>query len=149
MFKDLLSNLPQNPSMRADILFYSGRLRQESGIRLMGSGFLVLAFLVPFSAASYNPQKTYASDPNLNGLTPAANTKCSATSSLVAGSTTSFNVTTLVYDGQLTPVSYDYDLDANGSVDAVDVTTQTPHTHAFNNLPTGTHTVIVNVPLRS
>lgn len=148
MFKDLLSNLPHNPHLRADILFYSERLRQESGVRLIGFAFLVLAMLVQLSAAAYHPQKTLAAFPSDNGLTPADNAYCSASASLVPGSTTDVSVTTGVFNG-LPPAAYQYDVDANGSVDFSIYTAQNPYTHTFTGLGMGTHTILVNVLLRS
>ena len=149
MFKKLLTNLPSNPSLRADILFYSGRLRQESSVRLMGFGFLLLAALVQVSAAAYHPGRTLAAPPSLDGLTPGVNARCSATANFLPGSTTNFSVTTSVYNTPGTPVNYQYDVDANGTIDVTDNSTQNPHTHNFMGLSTGTHTIIVYVPLLS
>lgn len=149
MFKKLLSNLPYNPNIRSDVLFYSARLRQESSVRLLGFVFLILAAVVQVSAALYSPQKTYASDPNLNGLQFAPNVGCSITASFLAGSTTNFSTITSISNTQLIPASYDYDIDANGTIDHMEHTSENPHTHNFSNLPTGTHTILVNVPLRS
>src|SRR4051812_1566367 len=71
MFKNLLSNLPFNPSLLDQVSFYYGRLRSEAAIRRLGFVLIVAAMAVQFFAALYPPQQSLAASPNdvLDGIT--------------------------------------------------------------------------------
>ncbi len=60
MFKKLLSNLPFNPSLINQVVFYSKRLKAESSIRRLGVAFIVLALGVQIFAAVVPSQPTLA-----------------------------------------------------------------------------------------
>jgi hypothetical protein len=71
MFKNLLSNLPFNPSLLDQVSFYYGRLRSEAAIRRLGFVLIVAAMVVQFIATLYPPQQSLAASPNdvLDGIT--------------------------------------------------------------------------------
>lgn len=64
MFEKLLSLLPYNPSLAAQVSFYAQRMRAEATVRRTGLVFLVLAFLVQFFAVISPPQATVADSSN-------------------------------------------------------------------------------------
>lgn len=64
MFKKLLSNLSFNPSLIAQVSFYSKRLKAESSVRRIGVAFLVLALGVQVFAAAVPSQPTLAASNN-------------------------------------------------------------------------------------
>lgn len=71
MFKKLLTNLPFNPGLLADVSFYAKRLKQDAQMRRFGFIFLALAFFIQLGAAFYPAQNSLAASPNdiLSGIT--------------------------------------------------------------------------------
>lgn len=71
MFKQLVSNLPFNPSLFHQVTFYAGRLRQESSVRRIGFIFIALAMLIQMIAVISPPEKSLAASDNhiINGIT--------------------------------------------------------------------------------
>lgn len=71
MFQKLLSNLPFNPGLIAEVAFYGRRLRQEAVLRRAGFVFMSLALVIQVAAALYPAQNSLAASPNdiLSGLT--------------------------------------------------------------------------------
>lgn len=71
MFKKLLTNLPFNPGLLADVSFYAKRLKQDAQMRRFGFIFLALAFFVQLGAVFYPAQNSLAASPNdiLSGIT--------------------------------------------------------------------------------
>lgn len=70
MFNKLVSNLPFNPSLIAQVGFYTQRLKKESSIRRLGFLFIVAAMLVQMFAVIAPPEKSLAASSNhiINGL---------------------------------------------------------------------------------
>lgn len=64
MFKKLLSNLPFNPSLIAQVSFYSRRLRAEGSIRKMGFVFIALSLVVQGFAVLAPSEPSLASSTN-------------------------------------------------------------------------------------
>ncbi len=64
MLEKLLSVLPYNPSMIHQLAFYSRRMREEASIRRTGFVFIVLAFLIQFTAVMSPPQSSATASPN-------------------------------------------------------------------------------------
>lgn len=71
MFFKLISNLPFNPGLIAEVRFYSLRLRQETVVRRFGVYVLCLALLAQMVAVFYPAERSLAISPNhiLNGAT--------------------------------------------------------------------------------
>jgi hypothetical protein len=75
---------------------------------------------------------------------------CVASSSFITGSNRDFIVRTASYVQNGTQVtSYQYDVDANGSIDAKDATSQVSYEKQFKGLATGQHTILVYVDLKN
>jgi hypothetical protein len=71
---------------------------------------------------------------------------CIASSSFVSGSNKDFIIRTSAYAGSGTHVTgYNFDVDANGSIDSKDKSSLTTYEKRFNGLATGEHTVLVYV----
>lgn len=70
MFKQLVSNLPFNPSLLSQLSFYAGRLRQEASFRRLGFICLILAMLIQMIAVISPPERSLAASANhiINGL---------------------------------------------------------------------------------
>jgi hypothetical protein len=69
---------------------------------------------------------------------------CIASSTFASGSNKDFVIRTSSYVTSGTQVTgYNYDVDANGSIDAKDKTAQTTYEKTFTGLPTGQHTILV------
>jgi hypothetical protein len=69
---------------------------------------------------------------------------CVASSSLVNGSSSDFSVRTSSYIKSGTQITgYNYDVDANGSIDAQDKTNQATYEKRFSDLGSGQHTVLI------
>ena len=63
-FKRLVTNLPYNPSLISQVVFYSKRLKHETSIRRMGFVFIALTFLIQMFAVIAPPTATSAQDQN-------------------------------------------------------------------------------------
>jgi hypothetical protein len=75
---------------------------------------------------------------------------CVASSSFVAGSNRDFIVHTDSYVQNGTQVNaYNYDIDANGTIDSKDPTNQITYDKTFKGLGTGQHTVLVYVDIKN
>jgi hypothetical protein len=75
---------------------------------------------------------------------------CVASSAFVTGSNKDFIIRTESYVQNGTQVTaYGYDVDANGSIDAKDVTTLATYDKTFKGLGTGQHTVLVYVDFKN
>ncbi len=71
MFKQLISNLPYNPSLINQVGFYASRLRQEKAIRRLSFVFMALAMAVQSLAVISPPEKSLAYDNSnhiINGI---------------------------------------------------------------------------------
>ncbi len=64
MFKELVSNLPYNPSLIRQLSFYARRVHREEGLRRTGLVFIVLAMFVQIFAVISPPEPTLAESPN-------------------------------------------------------------------------------------
>lgn len=64
MFKKLISNLPFNPSLIAEVSFYAKRIHNESSVRRTGVMFMVLAMLIQLFAIVSPPEATLAESSN-------------------------------------------------------------------------------------
>ncbi|MDQ2973678.1 MAG: hypothetical protein M3Q79_04335 [bacterium] len=71
MFKQLVTNLPFNPSLIHEVTFYVGRLRKETSVRRIGFIFMALAMIIQMVAVISPPEKSMAASDNhiINGLT--------------------------------------------------------------------------------
>ena len=74
MFRNLVSNLPFNPSLVTQVSFYAKRVQQESSLRRMGFGLIALAMFIQMFAIIAPPEKSLAFSDNhiINGLTTKA-----------------------------------------------------------------------------
>lgn len=70
MFKKLISNLPFNPGLLDQVVFYSKRVKQEESLRRIGFAFMALAMFIQTFAVIAPPEKSlaYSSDYIINGL---------------------------------------------------------------------------------
>lgn len=64
MFKRLVSNLPFNPSLINQVIFYAQRLRQEALIRRLGVGMLLIGLIIQSLAIISPPQSSTARSGN-------------------------------------------------------------------------------------
>lgn len=71
MFRNLISNLPFNPSLVQQVSFYSRRIQEESTLRRIGFGLIALAMFIQMFAIIAPPEKSLAYSDNhiINGLT--------------------------------------------------------------------------------
>lgn len=71
MFRNLISNLPFNPSLLQQVSFYSRRVQQESTLRRIGFALIALAMFIQMFAIIAPPEKSLAYSDNhiINGLT--------------------------------------------------------------------------------
>jgi len=60
MFQKLLSNLPYNPSLISQVMFYARRLHSEASLRRLGFGLIILAMIVQVFAVIAPPEETLA-----------------------------------------------------------------------------------------
>lgn len=65
MFKKLIANLPFNPSLLEELVYYSKRVSKEVNLRKMGFWLLVLALAVQAAIALYPPSLNPAKGPAL------------------------------------------------------------------------------------
>ena len=74
MFRNLVSNLPFNPSLVQQVSFYAKRVQQESTLRRIGFGLIALAMFIQMFAIIAPPEKSLAFSDNhiINGLTTKA-----------------------------------------------------------------------------
>ena len=102
--------------------------------------------IVPQPTAPAPPPSPISSTPVVNA--PAG--YCIASSSFVTGSNKDFIVHTAAYVQSGTSVAaYEYDVDANGTIDAKDSTTLSNVDKHFTGLKPGQHTVLVFVDLKN
>lgn len=76
MFRKLLGNLPFNPSLIAQVSFYSQRMKREAIVRRAGLIFVALTMVVQFFAVISPPQSSLASSNNdliIGGITSKEN----------------------------------------------------------------------------
>ncbi len=64
MFEKLISNIPYNPSLVENLVFYTKRIKSEKSIRKIGFIFIVLGFLIQFLIIYSPPTPTLADSPN-------------------------------------------------------------------------------------
>lgn len=71
MFRNLISNLPFNPSLVQQVSFYARRVQEESTLRRIGFGLISLAMFIQMFAIIAPPEKSLAYSDNhiINGLT--------------------------------------------------------------------------------
>lgn len=75
---------------------------------------------------------------------------CIATTSFLPGSNRDFTVKTAVYNFGAGKIGeYQYDIDANGTIDFTDKTSETPHSRVITGLGNGQHQIRVKVPIIS
>ena len=74
MFRNLVSNLPFNPSLVQQVSFYAKRVQQESTLRRIGFSLIALAMFIQMFAIIAPPEKSLAFSDNhiINGLTTKA-----------------------------------------------------------------------------
>lgn len=70
MFKQLISNLPFNPSLFTQVSFYAGRLRKEASFRRLGFVCMILAMFIQMFAVISPPERSLAASDNhiIDGL---------------------------------------------------------------------------------
>jgi len=64
MFKQLISNLPFNPSLLTQVSFYAGRLRKEASFRRLGFVCMILAMFIQMFAVISPPERSLAASDN-------------------------------------------------------------------------------------
>jgi len=62
MFRKLISNLPFQPSLLADVAFYAKRLKKETAIRRIGAIMLLVGFSMQLFTVAFPPQSSLATD---------------------------------------------------------------------------------------
>jgi hypothetical protein len=106
--------------------------------------------IVPPVASPPPPTPTPNPTPSTPPVVNAPSGYCVASSSFVSGSNKDFLVRTEAYVQNGTSVTaYEYDVDANGSIDSKDATSLATFDKEFSGLSPGQHTILVYIDLKN